>query len=88
LQVYAVPSHADAVEAVYKETTKLAQAEEGVVYYCISRDTADPSTFHFFERYKSKEAFQRHNEQEIIVKLVGSGWMRDVKAVFVKPITG
>ncbi|KAH8819461.1 hypothetical protein F5884DRAFT_12138 [Xylogone sp. PMI_703] len=85
--VYTVPEHADKVEAVYKETTKLAEAEEGTVYYCISRDQQDPSIFHFFERYKSKKAFQEHNDQEIIDKLVNSGWMKDVKAVFVKPIT-
>ncbi|KAL8823352.1 MAG: hypothetical protein Q9191_005931 [Dirinaria sp. TL-2023a] len=85
--VYTVPEHADKVEAVYKETTRLAQAEAGVVYYCLSRDAADPSIFHFFERYRSKTDFQQHNDQEIIQKLVSSGWMKDVKAVFVKPIT-
>lgn len=85
-QVYADPEHADEVEAVYKETTRLAQAEEGVVYYCLARDATDPSIFHFFERYKSKEAFEQHNQQEIIQKFISSGWMKDVKAVFAKPI--
>jgi quinol monooxygenase YgiN len=55
LKVYTVPEHADQVEAVYKETTKLAQGGEGVVYYCLGPDTDDPSIFHFFERYQSKQ---------------------------------
>ena len=84
--MYTEPQHADKVEAVYKETTKHAEFEEGTVYYCLGRDSKDPSLFYFFERYKSKEAFQRHNDQDIIQKLVNSGWMKDVKAVFVKPI--
>lgn len=86
-KVYTVPEHADKVEAVYKQTTKNAEAEEGTVYYCICRDTNDPSIFHFFERYKSKQAFEKHNDQKIIQDLVNSGWMKDVKAVFVRPIT-
>ena len=57
------------------------------MYYCLARDAADPSIFHFFERYKSKQAFEQHNEQDIIKELLKSGWMKDVKAVFVKPIT-
>ena len=85
--MYCVPEHADKVEAVYKETTKHAEVEEGTVYYCLGRDAKDPSIFHFFERYKSKEAFKEHNDQDIVQKLVNSGWMKDVKAVFVKPIT-
>ncbi|KAI1609950.1 hypothetical protein EDD36DRAFT_481539 [Exophiala viscosa] len=85
--VYAAPEHADKVEAVYKETTKRAESEEGTIYYCISRDANDPSIFHFFERYKSKQAFEKHNDQKIILDLVNSDWMKDVKAVFVRPIT-
>jgi quinol monooxygenase YgiN len=87
-QVYTVPEHADEVEAVYKQTTAHAEVEEGTVYYCISRDSKDPSVFHFFERYKSKAAFDAHNDQDIIKKLLASGWMKDVKAVFAKPIEG
>ncbi|KEF56082.1 uncharacterized protein A1O9_07663 [Exophiala aquamarina CBS 119918] len=85
--VYADPRHADEVEAIYKETTRLAQFEDGIVYYCLSRDQDDPSIFHFFERYKSKAAFDQHNQQDIIQKFIKSGWMKDVKAVFAKPIT-
>jgi len=85
--VYTFPEHSDKVEATYKETTRLAEKEEGIVYYCLARDKDDPSIFHFFERYKSKEAFQAHNEQDIIVNFVESGWIKDVKAAIVKPIT-
>lgn len=88
--VYTDPAHADDVEAVYKQTTRraLSPEEPGTIYYCISRDRTDPSIFHFFERYESEEAFHRHNEQDLVKNLVTSGWMRDVKAVFVKPIVG
>lgn len=35
--IHAYPEHADALEAVYAETTRLAQNEPGTVYYCICR---------------------------------------------------
>lgn len=35
--IYANPGSADALEAVYAETTRLAQNEPGTVYYCICR---------------------------------------------------
>lgn len=35
--VHAHPEHADALEAVYAETTRLAQREPGTLYYCICR---------------------------------------------------
>lgn len=84
--VFTDPAHSDDVEAIYKQTTQHAEIEEGTIYYCICRDSKDRSIFHFFERYKNKEAFDKHNEQEIVVKLVNSGWMKDVKAVFAKAI--
>lgn len=87
--MYAHPEHADALEAVYTETTRLAAQEEGIVYYCISRDRDDPSIFHFFERYAGRKAFEVHNSQPIIQKLLHQDrYIKDVKAVFVKPITG
>ncbi|KAL9618070.1 MAG: hypothetical protein Q9160_007199 [Pyrenula sp. 1 TL-2023] len=87
-QVYAHPEHADAVHAIYEQTTRRAQssAEPDVIHYCLMRDAKDPSIFHFFERYRNKEAFRVHNEQEIIQKLVTSGWIKDVEAVFGAPI--
>ena len=71
---------------MYKETTRLAQDEEGVVYYCISRDQKDPSIFHFFERYKSKDAFRKHNEQAVVIRLINSGVTRDITASFAKAV--
>jgi hypothetical protein len=35
--IHAFPESADALEAVYVETTRLAQTEPGTVYYCICR---------------------------------------------------
>ena len=35
--IHAHPGSADALEAVYVETTRLAQDEPGTVYYCICR---------------------------------------------------
>ncbi len=86
-QVYAYPEQADALEAIYTETTRLAQLEAGIVYYCLARDTDDTSVFHFFERYKSRKAFDEHNSQPIIQKLLNEGkHIKDVTAKFMKPI--
>jgi quinol monooxygenase YgiN len=87
VKVYAHPDKADALEAVYAETTRLAQLEAGCIYYCIGRDADDPSIFQFFERYASKQAFDNHNSQPIIRKLLDvDKYIKDVTATFVKPI--
>ena len=86
-QVYAFPEHADALERVYTETTRLAQLEPGCFYYCIGRDPDDRNIFHFFERYAGKKAFDAHNEQPIIQKLINEDkYIRGVKAKIVKPL--
>ena len=89
LKVFSDPAHADEIEAIYKQTTAraMSDAEPGTIYYCICRDPKERNQFHFYERYTSKEAFDAHNDQEIIKKLVGSGWMKEVKFVFAKAIT-
>lgn len=84
--VHAHPEHADALEAVYAETTRLAQFEPGTIYYCLARDTQDPTIFHFFERYNGKKAFDEHNAQPIIQKLMADQFIKGVKAKFMKPI--
>lgn len=85
--VYAYPDKADALEAVYAETTRLAQHEPGTIYYTLARDTSDASVFHFFERYKNREAFERHNSQPIIQKLLNEDkYIKDVTAKFMQPI--
>ena len=84
--VYAHPEHADALEAVYAETTRLAQSEPGTIYYCICRDGDDRNLFHFFERYAGRKAFEEHNAQPIIQKLMADQYMRGVKAKFMKAI--
>ncbi|KAH8674196.1 hypothetical protein BX600DRAFT_547774 [Xylariales sp. PMI_506] len=85
--VYAYPEHADALEAVYAETTRLAQQEPGMIYYCLARDSDNPAIFHFFERYTGKKAFDEHNSQPIIQKLLNEDkYIKGVKAKFVKPI--
>jgi quinol monooxygenase YgiN len=85
-QVYAYPEHADALEAVYAETTRLAASEPGIIYYCISRDGDDPTAFHFFERYTGRAAFEEHNSQPIIKKLIEDKLFKGVKAKFVEAI--
>ncbi|KAK3385610.1 hypothetical protein B0H63DRAFT_473276 [Podospora didyma] len=85
--VYAFPEHADALEAVYAETTRLAQSEPGSIYYSISRDSDDLAIFYFFEQYTGKKAFDEHNAQPIIQKLLNEDkYIRGVKATFAKPI--
>ncbi|GAP90007.1 putative antibiotic biosynthesis monooxygenase [Rosellinia necatrix] len=85
--VYAHPEKADALEAVYAETTRLAQHEAGIVSYCLARDRKDPAVFHFFERYRDRKAFDEHNSQPIIQKLLNEDrYIRDVTAQFMKPI--
>jgi len=86
--IHAYPEHADALEAVYAQTTARANSAEepGTVYYCICRDADDPTVFHMFERYKGRRGFDAHNEQPIIKKLVGEdGYIRGVKARFAIP---
>lgn len=85
-QVYAYPEHADSLETVYAETTRLSQFESGIIYYCIARDGGDPTLFHFFERYKGRKAFEEHNQQPIIQKLMADKYIKGVKAKFVKAI--
>jgi quinol monooxygenase YgiN len=98
--IHAHPESADALEAVYVETTRLAQNEPGTVYYCICRvslvhshsqrswltrnqDQDDRAMFHMFERYKGKAAFDAHNQQPIIQKLLLEWrYIRGVKAWF------
>ena len=86
-QVYAFPQHADALEAVYRETTILSASEPGILHYCISRDADDPAIFHFFERYTGREAFDAHNSQPIIQKLLNvDRYIKHVEAVIAKPL--
>jgi quinol monooxygenase YgiN len=98
--IHAHPESADALEAVYAETTRLAQSEPGTVYYCICRvsslqshklritltrkqDQDDRTMFHMFERYQGKAAFDAHNKQPIIQKLIHEWkYIRGVKAWF------
>lgn len=85
-QVYAKPERADALEAAYAQTTRNAQSEPGIIYYCISRDPENPDIFHFFERYTGRSAFEEHNKHPIIQKILSEGWMAGVKAKIVKAI--
>ncbi|RMX75447.1 hypothetical protein D0869_11615 [Hortaea werneckii] len=84
--IHAHPEHSDALEAVYAQTNQLAKSEPGTLQYCISRDPDDPTLFHMFEHYAGREAFERHNAQPIIQKLIQDQLFKGVKAVIVKPI--
>ena len=87
-KVYTDPDHSDEVAEIYRQTTKraMSDAEPGTIYYCLCRDPKDSSIFHFYERYVSKHAFRYHNDQAVIKKLISSGWMKDVEAVFATPV--
>ncbi|CZT16210.1 uncharacterized protein RCC_02052 [Ramularia collo-cygni] len=84
--VYAHPEHADTLESVYAETTRLSASEPGIIYYCLARDGDDRNVFHFFERYTGRKAFEEHNSTPTVKKLLADGLMRGVKAKFVQPI--
>lgn len=72
---------------MYAETTRLAASEPGSIYYCICRDSDDPTVFHFFERYTGRAAFEEHNNQRIIRKLLQEDkFIKGVKARFVEAI--
>ncbi|KAM7187698.1 hypothetical protein V8F33_011082 [Rhypophila sp. PSN 637] len=85
--VFAHLNQADALEQVYAETTRLAASEPGTLQYCIARDPDNREAFHFYERYAGRAAFEAHNTQPIIVKLLGEGKLiKEVRFKFVKPI--
>lgn len=71
---------------MYAETTRIAASEPGSLYYCISRDPDDRTVFHFFERYTGRAAFEEHNTQPIIKKLIQDKLFKGVKAKFVEAI--
>ncbi|KAK5111000.1 hypothetical protein LTR62_005375 [Meristemomyces frigidus] len=85
--VYAHPEHADALAQVYAYTNEHAKSEPGTLQYCLARDPDDPTVFHMFEHYASRKAFEEHNDQPIIKKLIEvDGFMKGVKAKFMVPI--
>ncbi|KAF2733363.1 hypothetical protein EJ04DRAFT_439220 [Polyplosphaeria fusca] len=84
--LHAHPQHADALVAIYKQTTKLAKSEPGVIYYCISRDNNDPTLFYFFERYASQEALEVHMRQEILRNMLAKEYIKDMDVKFLKPL--
>ncbi|KAI0199944.1 hypothetical protein F4808DRAFT_461339 [Astrocystis sublimbata] len=70
--VYAYPDKADELEAVCAATTRKAMsaAEPGTLYYVLARDRADPTQFHYLERYAGRQAFIEHNSQPLIQKII------------------
>ncbi|KAK1773991.1 hypothetical protein QBC45DRAFT_59808 [Copromyces sp. CBS 386.78] len=51
------------------------------------RASGGSRVFHFFERYTGREAFQAHNRQPIIRKLLEEDkYIEKVEAVFAKPL--
>ena len=86
-QVHAHPEHADGLEQVYAETTRLSAFEPGILHYSISRDPEDPALFHFYERYKDRAAFEEHNKTPVIRKLLyEQRYIKTVEAKILKPI--
>ena len=87
LQAYAHPEHADTLEQVYAKITRLAQTEPGIVHYCIARDGDDSNSFHFFERYTGRKAFEEHMSLPIVKKLFEEDkYVRGIKAKLVRAI--
>ncbi|KAK4552442.1 hypothetical protein LTR86_010285 [Recurvomyces mirabilis] len=86
--VYAHPQHADALEAIYAYTNEHAKSEPGTLQYYLVRDADDRNVFHMFEHYASRAAFDEHNSQPIIQKLISEdNYIKGVKAKFFSPCT-
>jgi len=84
--VFCKPEHAESLHSLYQRMTKIAATEPGIIYYSLSRNSKDPSIFHFFERYASKQDFERHTSREETQTILKSGWFDDVEARFERPI--
>jgi quinol monooxygenase YgiN len=59
-QLYAKPSQGDTLEKILRILKGLTTREPGVLDYVISRDNDERDTFHVFERYTGRKAFEEH----------------------------
>ncbi|KAM7183122.1 hypothetical protein V8F33_013793 [Rhypophila sp. PSN 637] len=86
--IYANPTKSDALEKIYAETTRLAATEPGMLHYSVARDPDNRDAFHFYERYAGRAAFEAHNGQPIIVRLLNDEekLVRGVRFKFVRAI--
>lgn len=51
----------DEAIAVIKELVKDVAKEEGTLFYTLNRDSKNPNTLVFMERYKDKDALKAHS---------------------------
>lgn len=64
---------ADRVEAIFKDMVQwVAENEAETLTYTCNRSHDDPTCFVFFERYKSKKAFEAHSASEKFAQMAGS----------------
>lgn len=62
---------AEEFERLVAELSALAHSEEpGLVVYEVLRQTADPSTFVFYARFRDREAFEYHQQADFHQRLV------------------
>ncbi|KAM7220108.1 hypothetical protein V8F06_004436 [Rhypophila decipiens] len=87
-KIYANPTKSDALEKIYAETTRLAATEPGMLHYSVARDPDNRDAFHFYERYAGRAAFEAHNGQPIIVRLLNDEekLVRGVRFKFIRAI--
>lgn len=60
VKLYAVPGMENALEKLLMSVVEPTRAEAGCVFYQLNRDIVNPGAFHFYEVYKSRDAFLAH----------------------------
>jgi quinol monooxygenase YgiN len=85
-QITAHPESADEVAVMIRKLTELAATEDGVLYYCITRDAEVAHKFHVFERYAGRQAFEDHVKQDLFQNMIGAGIIADVSPIILKPL--
>ncbi|KAK4961743.1 hypothetical protein LTR10_002234 [Elasticomyces elasticus] len=82
--ITAHPEKADEAAKIIRKVSDVAATEEGILYYCITRDAEVRHKFHVFERYAGRKAFEDHGKQEGLQELLGSGVVAEFAPVILK----
>jgi quinol monooxygenase YgiN len=76
-QLYAKPSQGDTLEKILRILKGLTTREPGVLDYVVSRDNDERDTFHVFERYTGRKAFEEHIASQEFQDLTNSGTLAE-----------
>lgn len=68
-----MPNGGDDVERHLRGLLKLTLSEPGTLDYVISRDDINPDTFHVYEKYTGREAFEKHIASQEFKDFAASG---------------